>query len=285
MEDQKAPLLLNRPAPAYDVLLEHREQLRQMILDGDVRCLLRPNAMTAYCEHLLHTRSSHELSLPFGEFRRQETLHAQSHERTKFEMFWNEINKYLIFTITAVDEMVAGQVLNLICQVNDVASSVTLHVDFPCPPPSSCFVMYSKQERTLNKHLTDDEIKRMWDSMLPKHRIPLFEQYKLELTTFVKNVNDFLIQAPQLSEQQKAHTRSIITRTSAAIEQVNEILSKLKMKDIAHSVCALKYFKEKIGSYYNDIPDDAEREETIQKEFETLPKRVVAWMASSHLDA
>ncbi|PIO67928.1 hypothetical protein TELCIR_10305 [Teladorsagia circumcincta] len=178
--------------------------------------------------------------------------------------------------------MATGQILKLICHSNDIASSATLHINFPCPPSSSCFAMYSKQERILNEHLTDDEIKGMWDAMLPKHRIPLFEQYRLELTTFVENLNNFLLQTPQLNEQQKIHTRNIITRTSAAVEQVDEILSKLKMSDIAQSACALKYFKQKVGCFYKDILDDAERERTIQKEFDALPKRVIAWMASAH---
>ncbi|KAK6047851.1 hypothetical protein COOONC_14643 [Cooperia oncophora] len=87
--------------------------------------------------------------------------------------------------------------------------------------------MYSKQERIVNENLTDDEIKKTWDAMLPRHRIPLFEQYKLELTTFLGNLDDFLQRTPQLGEQQKLHIKNIMSRTSTAVQQVDEILNKL----------------------------------------------------------
>ncbi|XGW32986.1 hypothetical protein V3C99_017473 [Haemonchus contortus] len=282
MEDNDITQFSTRPVSAYNILLEYQSQIRHLVSDGDVRCILRPNAMAAYCEQLLKTRSADELSLPFGEFHRQELLNANSKERTKFEVFWNEVHKYIIHAMSAIDEMTTGQILGLICQANDIPSSVTFHVDFPCPPPSSCFMMYSKQEHFLNKHLTDEEIKGRWDAMLPKHRIPLFEQYKQELSTFVENLNNFLLQTSNLSEKQKLHTKNIMKRTSAAIDQVNEILKKLRMEDFANSTSALKCFKQKVGTYYNDIIDEAEREEIIQKEFNALPKRVIAWLSSAH---
>ncbi|KAK6047852.1 hypothetical protein COOONC_14644 [Cooperia oncophora] len=125
MEGQKVLQFPSHPSSAYDILLEQRERFRQMISDGDVRCLLQPCAMTAYCEHLLETRPSCELSVPFGEFRRREIAQAKAEERTKFEVFWNEIYKYLIYAITVVDEIPTGQILNLICHSNGTSSSAT----------------------------------------------------------------------------------------------------------------------------------------------------------------
>ncbi|RCN33916.1 hypothetical protein ANCCAN_20245 [Ancylostoma caninum] len=45
--------------------------------------------------------------------------------------------------------------------------------------------MFCKLERVLNNDLSDDELKERWDAMLPKDRIPLFEQYKVEVCCFV----------------------------------------------------------------------------------------------------
>ncbi|KIH67588.1 hypothetical protein ANCDUO_02078 [Ancylostoma duodenale] len=132
-----------------------------------------------------------------------------------------------MYAATVVDEMTTSEILQLVSCTREIPSSVTLCVDFPNPPPGSCFVMFCKLERILNNELSDDELKERWDAMLPKDRIPLFEQYKLELTGFIENLHNFLLSTPNLSEQQRNYAESIRARTTTAVDKVNGILEKL----------------------------------------------------------
>ncbi|EYB97202.1 hypothetical protein Y032_0142g2296 [Ancylostoma ceylanicum] len=266
---------------AQEVFIDNCEEFRKLISDGGIRCMMEPHVMSAYCERLLKTRPAAELQLTLGEFRAQEVAKKNNEDPTRFQLFWDELYKYFMYAATVIEEMTTTEILQLVSCTREIPSSITLSVDFPKPPPGSCFVMFCKLERILNNELSDDELKERWDAMLPKDRIPLFEQYKLELIGFIENLHNFLLSTPNLSKQQRSYVESIKSRTATAADKVNDILGKLTERDVGQAAYALKYFRKVVGNYYGDIADKKERERTLLEDFEKLPKRIVAWMANA----
>ncbi|KJH40098.1 hypothetical protein DICVIV_13978, partial [Dictyocaulus viviparus] len=256
----------------YDIFLECREELRKLISDGEIRSITGTHSLSSRCEYLLETVPACDLSMSLREFRNREVLANNNRENlTKYEVFWDELFKYIILIFVMMEEIETREVLKLICHLRKLPTAVTFDVNFPISPPSSCFVMYSKQEQIIQNEITLEEIKNRWDAMLPKHRIPLFEQYKRELTNFIENLEHFLVECSQLNPQQKAHVEIIIMRTKSAIHEVNNIMGKLEMTEVPQVTNAEEYFRKNVWSHYSDIVDEKERERAIQEDFNKLP--------------